>query len=101
MGWQDGMGEDDFGWDGVHGENTIFTEELKSTNKVQFTKLNTKYQKYTIKILQIFTKISAIITDHRALERMECTSYINRPGYRPFPNIRQILTKIQSTSNKF
>ena len=32
---------------------------------------------------------------------MECTSYINRPSYRPFSNIRQILTKIENNSNEF
>ena len=32
---------------------------------------------------------------------MECTSYINRPCYRPFSNIKQILTKIENFSNKF
>ena len=42
--WQDGGGEDDFGWDGKHGENTIFTEKSKFTNEEQFIKLNIKYQ---------------------------------------------------------
>ena len=33
--WQDEMGEDDFGWDWIQSENTIFTEQckLKSMNK--------------------------------------------------------------------
>ena len=54
----------------------------------QFTKLNTKYQNIQYNFFTKFTKICAILIDHRALERMECTSYINRPSYKPFPDIK-------------
>ena len=103
------MGLDGMGWEGMEYIEKISSKYLQnSTNKI--SKINNFYstsnwiQVILIQISQVYTKIWAILIDHRALVRMECTSYINRPSYKPFSDVKLVLTnfnQIENISNKF